>query len=131
MRLENWHPDLASDEITHECMNRLEKAGKLVAARARHKAPVGEDRPPYKNGKPWTARKAGTLRDSIRVTRLKGDPNMTIRVYAGSRQSDKLTAYYAPWVEFGTSKKAANPFMRSSLNESETGIMSIMESDNG
>lgn len=129
MRVADWHPEQITEEIETRAMDRLEKAGEVVAAKARALVPVGQDRPQYKNGKAWTAREAGTLRDSIRVTRLEGDPKLNIRVYAGARQSDKLTAYYAHWVEFGSvhNQTPRKPFLRPALNFSKAEIKRIVE----
>ncbi len=127
MILKNWHPELASEEMTHKAMNRLEKAGELVRDKARLMCRPGEARPPYKNGKAWTARMPGTLSKSIRVVRLKGDPKLDVRIYAGARKSDRLTAYYAHMVEFGTVKMRARPFLRPALNMSKGQIKRIME----
>ena len=122
MRLENWDPSLASDAITKESMDRLEKAGELVASRARAKVPVGKGRAQYKGSKDYTAREVGALRDSIRVVRLKDDPKLNIRVYVGSRK-----VFYAGFVEYGTLKMRAKPFMRPALNESKEDILQIVE----
>jgi tRNA G10 N-methylase Trm11 len=124
MRVENWHPDLASNEITKKAMNRLQKGGELVASKARQKVPIGKDRPPYKTGKEWTARKAGALKNSIRVVRLKDDPKLNVRIYAGNKE-----VYYARWVEMGSvhNKEPRKPYLRPSLHESKAAIMSIME----
>lgn len=123
MRIANWNPDVITAEIEKTAMDRLQKAGELVAERARQLVPVGRDRPPYKTGKDWTARKAGALKASIRVVRLKGDPKMNVRVYAGNRTD----AYYARFVEYGTVKMRAKPFLRPALNESKTKIKDIVQ----
>jgi len=129
MRVANWNPDIITAEIEKKAMDRLETAAGYVMGRARQLVPIGKDRPPYKNGKAWTARKAGTLRDSIRVTRLKGDPKLNIRVYAGARQSDKLTPYYARWVEMGSvhNEIPKKPYLRPALAECRGRIKSIVE----
>lgn len=128
MRVENWHPEIITAEIELEAMNRLERAGKVVEAAARSKVTVGNSRPRYPGGPAWTERIAGTLRESIRTVRLKGDPKLNIRVYAGvERSGDKLTAYYAQWVEFGTVHMPAKPFLRSAFNAAKSAIMAIME----
>lgn len=119
MRVENWNPEIITEQVEKKAMDRLEKAGRLVAARARAKCPVGVD--VNFSGK-WGKRKAGTLRDSIRVTRLKGDPKQNIRVYAGNRE-----AFYARFVEYGTVKMKARPFMRPALNSSKADIKTIVE----
>ncbi len=90
-------------------MDRLEKAGEIIAADARRRVPVD----------------TGRLKDSIRVTRLKGDPKQNIRVYAGNRL--KGGPFYAHMVEYGTVKMRARPFLRPALNGSKAQIKQIME----
>ena len=121
MKLVNWNPDLASAEVEREIMDGLERVGEKVASAAKQKVPVGVDRKPYGTGKEWTARRAGALRDSIRVVRLKGDPKMNIRVYAGSEK-----VYYGRFVEYGTVKMKARPFLRPSLNQFKPLIAEII-----
>ncbi|MFA5075632.1 MAG: HK97-gp10 family putative phage morphogenesis protein [Candidatus Babeliales bacterium] len=122
MRIANWHPEIITAEIEKRAMDRLEKAGEMVASRARQIVPVD----------------TGTLKSTIRVTRLKGDPKMNIRVYAGSREKGGSMqkgavrgAFYAHMVEFGTVKMKARPFLRPALNASKGSILDIMGSDNG
>jgi HK97 gp10 family phage protein len=109
MRVEGWSLGEITAETEKMAMDRLEKAGELVAARARMKVPV----------------LTGSLKNSIRVRRLKGDPKQDVRVYAGSR--DKGGPFYAHMVEYGTVKMAAKPFLRPALNESKAAIKGIME----
>jgi len=120
MRVQNWHPELASDEITKKAMNRLQKGGELIASRARQKVPIGKDVPAGK-GK-WSKREAGALKKSIKVVRLKDDPKLNVRIYAGSRE-----VFYARFVEYGTVKMSARPFLRPALNESKAQVKGIME----
>ncbi len=118
---------VVSDKIEKELMDRLEVAGELIATRARQLCPVGTTRrPPYKNGQPWTAREPGTLRNSIRVTRLKGDPNLDVRVYAGARGKTN-DGYYARWVEYSSvHNKTKRPFLRPAAHEVGNNIEAIM-----
>jgi len=118
---------VVSDKIEKELMDRLEVAGELVATRARQLCPVGTTRrPAYKNGKPWTAREPGTLRGSIRVTRLKGDPNLDVRVYAGSRTAERNEGYYAHMVEYGSVHNVKKAFLRPAAHEVGNNIEAIM-----
>lgn len=117
MKIE-WNPEQITKEIETRAMDRLEKAGELVAARARNKVPVN----------------TGKLKSTIRVTRLKGDPKLNIRVYAGDRvkggsrnKGAERGAFYAHMVEFGTAKMAARPFLRPALNEVKGQIKGIIE----
>jgi len=110
-------------------MDRLEKAGGVVAAKARVNLTsmlgTNPSMPGRKSKKPWEPMSTGKLRDTIRVVRLRGDPKLNIRVYAGSRE--KGGAFYAHMVEYGTVKMKARPFMRPALNQSKGVIMPIME----
>ena len=119
MRVENWAPDKITTEIEKKAMDRLAKAGELVASRARSKVPIGKDVPQGK-GK-WSKREAGVLKKTIRVVRLTGDPKLNIRIYAGNRD-----VYYARFVEYGTVKMRAKPFLRPALAESKSSIKSII-----
>ncbi len=119
---------VVSDTIEKNLMDRLEVAGELVATRARQLCPVGTTRrPPYKNGQPWSAREPGTLRNSIRVTRLKGDPNLDVRVYAGARGKTN-EGYYAHMVEFGSIHNEKKAFLRPAVKEIGKNIETIMTS---
>ena len=109
MRVSAWHDKEITEEIEKRAMDRLEKAGELVAERARAKVPV----------------RTGKLKDTIRVRRLKGDPKQDVRVYAGNRI--KGGAFYAHMVERGTKKMAAHPFLRPALNQSRNEIKNIVE----
>lgn len=63
----------------------------------------------------WTARRPGTLRDSI-FTRVRWKEGTCLGwVKAGADGTPDGSAYYAPFVEFGTSKMPASPFMRPAL----------------
>lgn len=63
----------------------------------------------------WTARRPGTLRDSI-FTRVRWKDGVCLGwVKAGADGTPDGSAYYAPFVEWGTSKMKAKPFMRPAL----------------
>lgn len=109
MRVEGWAPDKITAEIEKRAMDRLAKAGELVAAKARQRVPVDTSR----------------LKDSIRVVRLKDDSKQNIRVYAGNRL--KGGPFYAHMVEYGTVKMKKRPFLRPALNESKASIKNIVE----
>jgi len=119
MRVENWYPEKITAEIEKKAMDRLEKAAESVASRARGLVPVGKD--VAGKGK-WSKREAGALKKSIRVVRLKGDPKMNVRVYAGNRD-----VFYARFVEYGTVKMKARPFLRPALNASKASIKATVE----
>lgn len=127
MRVVNWAPDKITAEVEKRAMDRLEKAGEMVAAKARQKFPLGAPPPvgTRKGKKPWMPMSKGDLLRSIRVRRLKGDPVLNVRVYAGSREKDG--PFYAHMIEYGTIKLGARPFLRPAINGSKSAIMDIME----
>ena len=74
----------------------LDKGGRILEDKVKNNAP----------------KKTGKLKSSIKLEEVK-------------KGEIKITAKtdYAASVEFGTSKKAANPFMRSALKESKSKIL--------
>lgn len=121
MRISNWNPAKADPAILAASMERLERVGHVIAAKARSLVPIGKGRPQYKTGKEYTAREAGALKASIRVVRLHGDPKRNIRVYAGSKK-----VYYARFVETGTVKMRAKPYLRPAVNSSKAEAKNIL-----
>ncbi len=155
MRVSNWNPRKFDGEIITASMDLLEQAAEVIAEDARRRVPVGKSRAKYKryretiyfkqlrtqtgrfsgsiitkgdlvdypggSGKDWTAREAGALKKTIRVVRLKGDTRRNVRVYAGNRE-----VYYARFVEYGTVKMKAKPFLRPALNASKAKIQTIL-----
>lgn len=130
MRLENWNPNKFDQDFEDVVIERLVAAGEVVAAKARSKCHAGTiSRPSYKKkaGRNWTSRDPGRLKKSIRVVRKKTKSGKAftrkrnIRVYAGH-----FLAYYAGWVEFGTSRTKAQQFLRPALFSSISEINSIV-----
>ncbi len=116
MRVASWNPKEADERLRGNVMERLQAIGEKVAQDARGRVPVGKDVPQGK-GK-WSKREAGALKKSIRVVRLHGDPKMNVRVYAGNRE-----VYYARFVEYGTVKMKAKPFLRPALNAAKKDLL--------
>jgi len=110
MKVAKWNIKEADDMLRKNTMNRLQEIAERAADIARLKVlPVGKDVPQGK-GK-WSKREAGALKRSIRVVRLYGDPKMNVRIYAGNKE-----VFYARFVEYGTKKMAARPFLRPAVN---------------
>jgi hypothetical protein len=127
MRIEGWNPEMYDEVFENATVERLVEAAEAVADSARRICPVGTlSRPMYKRGpyagKPWTARDAGALKKTIRVTQKfskSGKPlkrKSNVRVYAGN-----YLVYYASIVEH-----AIKPFLRVSLINSHSKIKSIL-----
>lgn len=131
-RIEGWNPNKFDEEFENIAIDRLISAAEVIAVKARSNCPVGTiSRPAYKTGKDagkiWTSRDAGRLRKSIRVVRKKTKSGKafsrkrSIRVYAGH-----FTGYYAGWVEYGTKKVPARPFLRKAFHSSMSEVQSIL-----
>lgn len=120
MRVARWNPKAGDTIIYKNAMERLAKAAEAVANSARQRCPVGIDK--KASGKDWTERKAGSLKKSIRVVRLYEDTARNVRVYAGSRK-----VYYARWVEQGTVKMKAKPFLRPAFHATKPQINAIVQ----
>ena len=120
MRVSKWNP-VKEIELAALAMPTLKAAAAMVADEARRRVPVGTSRPAAKNGKDWSAREAGALRDSIRVVTLDDNPLKGVRVYAGSR-----AVYYARFVEYGTAKMWARPFLRVALQSKKAEILQMI-----
>lgn len=116
MRVESWNPQRFDREFNDVSKARLMKAAKVVKAATRKRCPVGTiSRPMYRSGPykgaPWTARDAGSLRKSVRITEKRTktgrvSKKMNVRVYVGNDM-----AYYANIVEF------SRPFMQPAFVE--------------
>jgi HK97 gp10 family phage protein len=98
------------DDLTQKQVSAAAKAGaKFVQGKAKEKAPVSQD---GSNGKP-----RGFLKKNIRIkaekSKTKGKKVYSIGI-AGS-------AFYGVFLEYGTKKIAARPFLRPALeNHTET-----------
>jgi len=126
MRVESWNPNKADQEFEKVAIERLVEAAGVVANAARRRCPVGTiSRPMYKTGpyagQPWTARDAGQLKKSIRVSRKK-----TASGKAFSKRRNVLViaghflAYYASIVEH------SKAFMRPALEETVSEVKQII-----
>lgn len=126
MRIANWNPNVMDQAFEDVAIERLVGAAEVVADVTRRNCPVGTvSRPMYKTGpyagQPWTARDAGQLKRSVRVTQKKsksGKPltrKRNVRVYTGH-----YLAYYASIVEH------SKPFMRPALYATLSQVKAIV-----
>lgn len=111
-----WYADELVTEVEWATAKAMAKGANIVAKEARRLAPEGDiDRKAYKTGKyagkPWTARRTGTLRKNIYTKRAKRKvingkwrnlPRkwITYQVLAGS-----VSAYYARFAHYGVMGK--------------------------
>ena len=122
MRVSNWNPQKFDSEFAAASMDRLKAAAEVIAEKARQRVPVGTITRPAGTGKYWMEREPGSLKKSIRVVTKTDSNSRNVRVYAGNSK-----VFYARFVEYGTIKKGARPFLRPALNSSKAEIKSILE----
>lgn len=121
-----WEDKRLIAEVQAVSRKAIRKGLVTVARSAKAKCPVGVDerfvaKTGANAGKPWTARKPGTLKRSIRTRMSK--KKLSGQVIAGARSSTEQTAFYAGMVEFGTKNMPAQPYLRPAIEENFESIM--------
>jgi len=149
MRVENWRAKEIFSQIAEEAIKAANEVmdDVVVAARAscpvgevtregkwktatvtftpttrnRRKIPVGKREHVSFQAQQFTGRTPGDLRNSIRRVNKSSRPG-NIRVYAGNKAIN-----YAHFVEYGTSKMRAKPFMRPGFQQIKNQVISRIE----
>ncbi len=112
-----WHGKAVMKKVLSARKKALRQAGRLVARKSKSICRVGVEEIFRKKGGPdWSGRVPGTLKKSIRYQMVK--KGAKVQVIAGNRY-----AFYARFVEFGTAKMVARPFLRPSLESSSEDIV--------
>jgi len=88
------------------------KGAEVVLEEARKLAPVSVDGQKY--GKHRHA--PGNLRDSLKVRKPRSNTKRTKRKATATVGMDHKLAFYAPYVELGTKKMKARPFLRPAID---------------
>lgn len=102
-----WFGSQVAKKLVLAAGQAEKQTAQQVETDAQRLCPVGtvtRDAPP--GGKPWQARKPGTLKNTIRVVASKYEGGGWLVIAGG------YEAYYAPHVELGTDDTAPSPFMR-------------------
>ena len=115
MKNMEWYGDQVISSVRNAKRGGLEAASLIVEGSATLRAPVGkygQNAGTYRSGPmAGKGRVGGNLRSSI-----------THRVVSDEEARVGTNVDYAPWVEGGTSKMAAQPFLRPALDENENRI---------
>jgi len=106
-----WNEEKLFKSVRNKVLDRLELVGEFVDGSAKYLCPVGT---PESTGiKGYIG---GNLRDSINHKVLK----LELSVKIGT------PVEYAPFVELGTSKMAAQPFLRPAVLQNKEAILYIL-----
>ncbi len=137
-----WNETQVTAEIEKLKRKILGEIGRAITKDAKELCPVGIEIKTTKTGKIWKERFPGTLRASIHYRIVK--KGSSVQVIAGSRRAtgkfsargvrSRLTTYggkaymgmdpfYARFVEFGTSKMLARPYLRPALLKNQGRIL--------
>lgn len=128
------HREIADEVVMDEAMRRLRYAGNVLATKVRDnlRAAIKNpnySRPPYKTGKYagkwWTARDAGELLKSVRVTEKEGDNKIGHRnlwVMCGNSK-----AYWAAMYEYSQTPTRGKKFFRPAIASARNRMKSILE----
>ena len=76
-----------------------------------------------------TGRLASSIRSRKRRTKSKNFFKYTISANLGQSRKDKSGAFYAPFIEFGTSRIPEKSFLRASLEKNAEGTVSSIVSN--
>ena len=124
----HWNPKLAEHDIMGNALKRLTEVGEAMAAEVKKSTPVGTlSRPMYKTGpyknKYWTARDAGALQRSVRITKSWEDIDGNTSSEMSSRNvwviCGTTKAYYGKIIEYGTNGNKYQGFFRKAINRSK------------
>lgn len=107
----NGLPDKLETKVVRSAVR---KGAILVRDKAREKVPVD----------------TGTLKKSIKVRNNRsGKGIISFKIGPTSDKKRGTDIFYGRFVEFGTSKMAAKPFMRPALDESENEVLDVVIND--
>ncbi len=103
----------------------LKQCGKLTQGEAKKLAPRSED--------PWLSGRKGSrtgqhMGDKIPLSSVK-NKNGRLFVVVGWEKGDNSPYFYAKFIEYGTSKIPANPFLVNALNKYKKEFNSIAEKE--
>lgn len=130
MRVTYWNPDIAKELATKEAMVRLKKAGNVLAGKVRENLRSAikhsYNRPVYQSGpyagKYWTARDAGELLKSVRVTEDYEGIHNNILIICGHSK-----AYYAAMFEYAADPSRGVRFFRPAISSSRATMKAVLE----
>lgn len=112
----------ATDKVNR---NILKKTGKLTQNEAKVKAPRSDN--PLNSGRKGS-RTGQHMGDNIPISGVK-NKNGSLYIIVGWEKGDDSPFFYAKFIEWGTSKIPANPFLLNALNKYKKDFTSIAEKE--
>lgn len=109
-------------EGVDEILNKLQQIGTNIS-RLENKALKNASQPVLDDAKSSNAfnDRSGNLRKNLKISSIKSKEGMKY-VLVGIDKSDNSKIYYGKFLEFGTSKMSARPFMQPSYEKNKDNI---------
>lgn len=118
-----WKGDAFKRGIKGDLVHRLEKAGRIVRDKA--KDLIAERYPPASVPGEPPHKRTGDLRRSVRFAVDNGKLVVIIGSWIEARTRHHEDNHYPLWLELGTRKMRARPWLRPALQESFSEIQSL------
>ena len=114
-----WRGASVTQDVEKEVMKNLWAAAIFLQSRLREKINRGNPAPGDNPSAPGEApkKRTGNLQDNVLIKADKGSLRITVGL--------GLNADYGIWLEFGTSRIAPRPWIRSTWEESKAGVMAL------
>ncbi|KOF56120.1 phage protein, HK97 gp10 family [Clostridium sp. DMHC 10] len=117
---------MAEIELTgvDEILNRLQQMGENVV-RLENKALKNAAEPVLEDAKANVPIRTGKLKEGLKIGKIKNKDGVKY-ILVGVDRGDNSEIFYGKFIEFGTSKRAAHPFLQPAYEKNKNRIKEII-----
>ncbi|MCD2347187.1 HK97-gp10 family putative phage morphogenesis protein [Clostridium guangxiense] len=117
---------MAEIELTgvDEILNRLQQMGENVG-RLENKALKNAAGPVLEDAKANVPIRTGKLKEGLKIGKIKNKDGVKY-ILVGVDRGDNSEIFYGKFIEFGTSKRAAHPFLQPAYEKNKNRIKEII-----
>lgn len=117
---------MAEIELTgvDEILNRLQQMGENVG-RLENKALKNAAEPVLEDAKANVPIRTGKLKEGLKIGKIKNKDGVKY-ILVGVDRGDNSEIFYGKFIEFGTSKRAAHPFLQPAYEKNKNNIKEII-----
>lgn len=108
----------------NEILNKLQQIGSNVG-RLENKALKNAAEPVLEDAKTNVSVRTGKLKKGLKITNVKKKENIKY-ILVGVDRGDNSEIFYGKFIEFGTSKRAAHPFLQPAYEKNKDDIKRII-----